>query len=122
LRLLSLDELWIDDRAGRMSQLEEVGDRDGCRCWVCDEPVDPAGSVNDGRGPSMDSRSVKAGSRQTTDFAGGERLAHRACNTRKGGVTARPVRRLVDDHPALTAARGSRATGEALEETRRFTP
>lgn len=68
-----------------MSQLEEVADRDGWRCWVCDEPVDRTISVNDSRGPSVDSRSLKKASR---DFAGGERLAHRGCNTKKGAVAA----------------------------------
>src|SRR3954454_19776949 len=68
-----------------MSQLEDVGAQDGWRCWVCDEPVDPAASVNDARGPSVDSRTAK---KAAADFAGGERLAHRACNTRKGAVTA----------------------------------
>jgi hypothetical protein len=68
-----------------MSQLEDVGARDGWRCWVCDEPVDPAASVNDARGPSVDSRTAK---KAAADFAGGERLAHRACNTRKGALTA----------------------------------
>ncbi len=68
--------------------LDEVGSRDGWRCWVCDEPVDPDASVNDARGPSVDARSSKPGSKKgAVDFAGGERLAHRACNTRKGAVT-----------------------------------
>jgi hypothetical protein len=68
-----------------MSQLEDVGAQDGWRCWVCDEPVDPAAPVNAARGPSVDSRTAK---KAAADFAGGERLAHRACNTRKGAVTA----------------------------------
>ncbi len=66
-----------------MSDLNAVGDRDGWRCWLCDEPVDPEASVNSDRGPSVDggvARSKKAA-------AGTERLAHRACNTRKGAVT-----------------------------------
>jgi hypothetical protein len=73
-----------------MSQLEEVAAQDGWRCWVCDEPVDPRASVNDPRGPSVDSRTAKQGSgkKATVDFAGGERLAHRRCNTKKGAVTA----------------------------------
>lgn len=73
-----------------MSQLEDVADQDGWRCWVCDEPVDPRTSVNDARGPSVDSRTSKSGSAKkvTKDFAGGERLAHRNCNTKKGAVTA----------------------------------
>jgi hypothetical protein len=73
-----------------MSQLQDVADRDGWRCWLCDEPVDANASANSARGPSIDSRAVKPGSakKPTQDFAGGERLAHRACNTKKGAVTA----------------------------------
>ena len=63
-----------------MSRLEEVGERDGWRCLICDEPVDPAMSVNDARGPSVDSLTTKRG--------GPERLAHRGCNTKKGAVAA----------------------------------
>jgi hypothetical protein len=67
-----------------MSTLNEVGDRDAWRCWLCDEPVDPDASVNAGRGPSVDS----GGSPKTKKKAapGAERLAHRACNTRKGAI------------------------------------
>jgi hypothetical protein len=43
-----------------MSRLDDIGDRDGWRCWLCDEPVDPRMSVNDPRGPSIDSRITKA--------------------------------------------------------------
>ncbi|MET0728168.1 MAG: hypothetical protein ABWZ76_07695 [Acidimicrobiales bacterium] len=72
-----------------MSRLQEVGELDGWRCWLCDEPVDPAMSVNDPRGPSIDLRTTKAKAKAkartgTTD--GQERLAHRSCNTRKGAV------------------------------------
>ena len=67
-----------------MSQLEDIGAQDRWRCWVCDEPVDPDASVNAARGPSVDSRTAK---KSAGDFAGGERLAHRACNSRKGAVT-----------------------------------
>jgi hypothetical protein len=70
-----------------MSQLEEVAERDGWRCWVCDEKVDKTASVNDARGPSIDSRTAKP-KKATKDFAGLERLAHRKCNTKKGAVTA----------------------------------
>ncbi len=71
-----------------MSQLEDVGEQDGWRCWVCDEPVDPGASVNDDRGPSVDARTNKPRAKVGRDFAGAERLAHRACNTKKGAVTA----------------------------------
>ncbi|CAB4880734.1 unannotated protein [freshwater metagenome] len=67
-----------------MSRLDEVGARDAWRCWLCDEPVDPEMSVNDARGPSIDSITTKSKSKAG---AATERLAHRACNTRKGAVT-----------------------------------
>ncbi|GIF94251.1 hypothetical protein Cch02nite_76950 [Catellatospora chokoriensis] len=77
-----------DDRQSRMSQLEDIAQQDGWRCWVCDEPVDPATSVNDPRGPSVDSRTnARSAKKSAPDFAGGERLAHRSCNTKKGAVT-----------------------------------
>lgn len=68
-----------------MSRLDEVGERDGWRCWLCDEAVDPDMSVNDPRGPSIDSLTTRA---KAKGGDGGERLAHRACNTKKGAVTA----------------------------------
>jgi hypothetical protein len=64
-----------------MSTLTEVGERAGWRCWLCDAPVDPDASVNDARGPSVDSTPPPKGRKK-----GDERLAHRACNTRKGAV------------------------------------
>ena len=66
-----------------MSSLDEVGERDGWRCWLCDEPVDPDASVNADRGPSVDGGASPKGKKSS---AGSERLAHRACNTRKGKV------------------------------------
>lgn len=66
-----------------MSTLDEVGERDAWRCWLCDEPVDPDASVNADRGPSIDGGAAPKGKKAT---AGSERLAHRACNTRKGAV------------------------------------
>ncbi len=70
-----------------MSRLDEVGARDGWRCWLCDEPVDPQMSVNDPRGPSIDSITTKAKAKKGKGAAE-ERLAHRACNTKKGAVAA----------------------------------
>lgn len=67
-----------------MSRVDEVGDRDGWRCWLCDEPVDPQMSVNDQRGPSVDAIVTKAKSK--AKGVSHERLAHRGCNTRKGAV------------------------------------
>jgi hypothetical protein len=66
-----------------VSTLQEVGDRDGWRCWLCDEPVDPDMSVNDPRGPSID---AVTSAKPKKGAAVPERLAHRACNTRKGAV------------------------------------
>jgi hypothetical protein len=66
-----------------MSTLNEVGERDAWRCWLCDEPVDPDAPVNADRGPSVDSGAAPKGKKAA---AGAERLAHRACNTRKGAV------------------------------------
>ena len=67
-----------------MSKLDDVGAADGWRCWLCDEPVDATMSVNDPRGPSVDSVITKAKSKR--QGPSGDRLAHRACNTRKGAV------------------------------------
>jgi len=66
-----------------MSTLNEVGERDAWRCWLGDEPVDPDAYVNADRSPSVDSGASPKGKKAA---AGTERLAHRACNTRKGAV------------------------------------
>lgn len=66
-----------------MSRLDDVGEQDGWRCWLCDEPVDPDMSVNDPRGPSIDLRTTKAKAKKR-GAEGQERLAHRGCNTGKG--------------------------------------
>ncbi|MFF2024611.1 hypothetical protein ACFVW2_22740 [Streptomyces sp. NPDC058171] len=63
-----------------MTLLNDVAERDGWRCWVCDEAVDPDRSVDDARGPSVDSRTADRKARVVG------RLAHRGCNTRKGAV------------------------------------
>lgn len=68
-----------------MSTLTEVGERADWRCWLCDEPVDPGMSVNDPRGPSID---AVTGDKPKKGAPAQERLAHRACNTRKGAVKA----------------------------------
>jgi hypothetical protein len=67
-----------------MSRVDDVGERDGWRCWLCDEPVDPQMSVNDPRGPSVDAIVTKAKAKAKGPAE--ERLAHRGCNTRKGAV------------------------------------
>ena len=66
-----------------MSDLNEVGDRDNWRCWLCDAAVDPDASVNSDLGPSTDSfaaAKLKKGAAFT------ERLAHRMCNTMRGKI------------------------------------
>jgi hypothetical protein len=70
-----------------VSRLEDVGAADGWRCWLCDEPVDPRMSVNDPRGPSVDSLTAKTKGKGGRS-APAERLAHRACNTKKGAIAA----------------------------------
>lgn len=73
-------------------RLDEVGARDGWRCWLCDEPVDSDRSVNDPRGPSIDSRTTERKAKARGKSAGKghgtgqERLAHRSCNTGKGST------------------------------------
>ena len=42
-----------------MARLSDIGEQDGWRCWLCDQPVDPDMSVNDPRGPSIDSRTTE---------------------------------------------------------------
>lgn len=71
-----------------MTRLDDVGEADGWRCWLCDEPVDPDMSVNDDRGPSIDSMTTKnkAKGKGPEPLFGSERLAHRGCNTKKGAV------------------------------------
>ncbi|MFC4942201.1 hypothetical protein [Pseudonocardia sp. GCM10023141] len=72
-----------------MRTLDEVGEQDGWRCWLCDEPVDGDKSVNDARGPSIDRRMTasKAKGSKSKGAPARERLAHRACNTGKGATT-----------------------------------
>lgn len=67
-----------------MSRLEDLAEREGWRCWLCDEPVDPGMSVNDPRGPSIDAVVTKARAKRSGPAE--ERLAHRGCNTKKGAV------------------------------------
>ena len=74
-----------------MARLDEIGERDGWRCWICDEPVDPNRSVNDDRGPSVDGRMTAKKAKKSAKKRSGEpveRLAHRSCNTGKGNVDA----------------------------------
>lgn len=70
-----------------MAALDEIGERDGWRCWLCDEPVDRGISSSDSRGASIDARVTKAKSKKMKKSKAGpmpERLAHVGCNTGKG--------------------------------------
>ena len=66
-----------------MSDLNQVGKNDGWSCWLCDEAIDPDASVNSDLGPSVDSFMVAKAKKGS---AAVERLAHRACNTKKGKI------------------------------------
>jgi hypothetical protein len=96
-----------------VSRVDEVGEREQWRCWLCDEPVDPSMSVNDQRGPSVDSVTTKQRTKATGIVH--ERLAHRGCNTNKGAtapVVPWPDHLFVVDPAPLFA------TVEALERKR----
>jgi hypothetical protein len=111
-----------------MTRLDDVGQADGWRCWLCDEAVDPDMSVNDDRGPSIDSMTTKskAKGKGTESVFGAERLAHRGCNTKKGAVA--PIvlwpKELFVSDPAsiitsverLARKRGSEAMGRCPTE------
>ncbi|MDE0801987.1 MAG: hypothetical protein OSA99_01565 [Acidimicrobiales bacterium] len=71
-----------------MSDLDDIGSADGWRCWLCDASVDPDMSVNDPRGPSIDSRMTKSKAKKRKAAPPPPRLAHRGCNTGKGAVEA----------------------------------
>src|SRR3954467_12232390 len=85
-----------------MSLLDDVGQRDGWRCWVCDEPVDAGMSVNDPRGPSVDSRTADKKAKVA------ERLPPRALNPRRGGMRVviawRDRLHVVEPAPLITVA------------------
>ncbi|HPX37584.1 MAG TPA: hypothetical protein PLH92_07690 [Mycobacterium sp.] len=111
-----------------MTLLDDVGEADGWRCWLCDEPVDPDMSVNDDRGPSVDSMTTqrKAKAKGTDSLFGTERLAHRGCNTKKGAVApvvAWPKELFVADAASIITSverlarkRGSEAMGRCPTE------
>ena len=112
-----------------MTRLEDVGEADGWRCWLCDEPVDPDMSVNDDRGPSIDSMTTKsrAKAKGTDSLFGSERLAHRGCNTKKGAVAPVvqwPTALFVSDPASIVTSaerlarkRGSEAMGRCPTES-----
>ena len=90
-----------------MSRLDEIGEADHWRCWLCDEPVEPDMSVNDPRGPSIDLRTTKAKAKKKAGSPGQERLAHRGCNTGKGAtapVVPWPAELFVSDPAPIIAS------------------
>jgi hypothetical protein len=94
-----------------MGQLSDVGDADGWRCWLCDEPVDREMAPNDPRGASVDTRISKARAKKTKQDKGNVpsgRLAHKSCNTGKGAndpVVPWPDHLIfVDPAPIIAAA------------------
>lgn len=111
-----------------MTHLDDVAEADGWRCWLCDEAVDPDMSVNDDRGPSIDSMTTarKAKGKGADSVFGSERLAHRGCNTKKGAVAPVvewPTELFVSDPASIITSverlarkRGSEAMGRCPTE------
>ena len=111
-----------------MTHLDDVAEADGWRCWLCDEAVDPDMSVNDDRGPSIDSMTTarKAKGKGADSVFGSERLAHRGCNTKKGAVAPVvewPTKLFVSDPASIITSverlarkRGSEAMGRCPTE------
>lgn len=107
-----------------MSDLEDVGERDGWRCWLCDEHVDRDMPSSDGRGASVDARITKARAKKKSkknrnDGPPPERLAHIGCNTGKGAkepVVPWPEHLFVIDPVAIipTAERLERKGGREI--------
>ncbi len=70
-----------------VAQLDDIGEADGWRCWLCDELVDRCTPSSDSRGPSIDARITKAKAKKMKKSKAAptvERLAHVGCNTGKG--------------------------------------
>jgi len=94
-----------------MADLDDIGERDGWRCWLCDEPVDRSISSSDPRGASIDARITAAKAKKMKKAKAkpiAERLVHVGCNTGKGGTE--PVVPwgkdlfLIDPSPIIPAA------------------
>jgi len=111
-----------------MTRLDDIAKADGWRCWLCDEAVDPEMSVNDDRGPSIDSMTSrsKAKGKSAESVFGIERLAHRGCNTKKGAVApivqwpkelfVADAASIVTSTERLARKRGSEAMGRCPTE------
>lgn len=100
-----------------VSKIDDIGEQDGWRCWLCDEAVDPAMAPHDGRSASIDTRiTKKKAKKKSVDM--GERLAHRDCNTGKGNND--PVVEWADDlfvvDPAVIIASVARLVNKGGRE------
>lgn len=93
-----------------MGHLDDIGEADGWRCWLCDEPVDREMHSNDPRSASVDKRITKARAKkkkQDKTELPPDRLAHKGCNTNKGAndpVIAWPNLFIVVDPAPIIAA------------------
>ncbi|MGB7347136.1 MAG: hypothetical protein WBD20_23135 [Pirellulaceae bacterium] len=93
-----------------MGHLDDVGEADGWRCWLCDEPVDRDMPSNDPRSASVDKRITKARAKkkkQDKTQLPPDRLAHKGCNTNKGAsdpVIIWPEHLIVVDPASIIAA------------------
>jgi hypothetical protein len=94
-----------------MGQLDDVGEADGWRCWLCDEPVDRDMPSSDPRSASVDTRLTKARAKkkrkQDRQGLPPPRLAPKGCNTGKGAtdpVVAWPAHLIVVDPARIIAA------------------
>jgi 5-methylcytosine-specific restriction endonuclease McrA len=63
----------------RRSRIRRLVERDGCRCWICDEPIDLALDPGDARARSLDH--IHPWSLRGSNDLSNLRLAHRDCNT-----------------------------------------
>ncbi|WP_442510017.1 hypothetical protein SH528x_001621 [Novipirellula sp. SH528] len=93
-----------------MGHLDDVGEADGWRCWLCDQPVDRDMPTSDPRSASVDTRLTKARAKKRKQDKLGvlpDRLAHKGCNTGKGAndpVVAWPDHLIVVDPAPIIAA------------------
>lgn len=95
-----------------MADLDDIGEQDGWRCWLCDEHVDSTISSSDSRGASIDARITKARAKKmkkSKEAPVPERLAHVGCNTGKGAIEPEipwPEELFVIDPSPIIAASG----------------
>ncbi len=84
-----------------MADLDELGEQDGWRCWLCGEPVPRAAKAND---PALAVADQLAPAAKGQRGRGTVRLAHKGCNDLRKGrppKIAWPERLGVADAPDL---------------------